>query len=241
MPRPTQTALAFDVYGTLVDLHSVVSVLEPTFGPHAIAAARLWREKQLEFAFRRSMMRRYANFDVCTAQAFSSVLAHFSVAMGADEAQQVLRSYRRLPLFPDVDGLLEQLMIAGYRLMVFSNGTKASLNELLERRGVLEWLEQVISVDDVRTFKPDPATYNYLVQSVGLPKENIWLVSSNAWDVVGAASCGLRTVWVNRQPAPRIELWDFEPDIIVSDLTKLVEALERTGPGGAEHPATGAR
>ena len=105
--------------------------------------------------------------------------------------------------------------------MAFSNGVEASIRALLANAGVLPHLEDVVSVDDLHTFKPDPEVYAYLARRTGRAPAETWLVSSNAWDVIGAKAVGLRAVWVKREPDTVFDPWEVEPDVVVSRLDEL--------------------
>ncbi len=110
-------------------------------------------------------------------------------------------------------------------MVAFSNGVEQTARELLGRGGVLDHLEAVVSVDDLGTFKPDPEVYGYLARRLDRPVEETWLVSSNAWDVIGAKSAGLRVVWVRRRPDAVFDPWDIEPDLVVENLEQLAGKL----------------
>jgi len=214
-------ALGFDVYGTLVDPLALAEPLEALVGEQAAPFAGLWRAKQLEFSFRRGLMRRYVDFDVCTWQALRYTQQALGCQLPESDQARLMDAYLRLPVFAEVVASLKALKSQGHRLMAFSNGVEASIRALLTNAGVLPHLEDVVSVDDLRTFKPDPAVYAYLAQRTGRPPGETWLISSNGWDVIGAKAAGLRAVWVKRQPEAVFDPWDVEPDLIVSQLDEL--------------------
>jgi 2-haloacid dehalogenase len=112
-------------------------------------------------------------------------------------------------------------------LIAFSNGTQSAVRTLLQRAAVLDLFSAIVSVDDVKSFKPDPLVYEYLTARCGAPKESVWLVSSNVFDVIGAKSYGLRTAWVQRERSRILDLPEFSPDAVVNALTELPEALEK--------------
>ncbi|HRD50300.1 MAG TPA: haloacid dehalogenase type II [Candidatus Contendobacter sp.] len=214
-------ALGFDVYGTLVDPLALAEPLQALVGEQAIRFAELWRSKQLEYSFRRGLMRRYADFDVCTRQALRYTQQALRCALPESDQDRLLEAYLYLPLFPEVAASLTALKAQGHQLVAFTNGVEASIRALLTNADVLCQLEDVVSVDDLRTFKPDPAVYAHLARRTEhLPSET-WLVSSNAWDVIGAKAAGLRAAWVKRQPDAVFDPWDVEPDIVVNGLDEL--------------------
>jgi 2-haloacid dehalogenase len=195
---PLPRVIAFDIYGTVIDPEGMAKHLKRAFGARATEATRLWREKQVEFSFRRALMRKYVNFDVCTAQALTYVCARMTASLDEDNTRELLDSYLRLPAFPDVKIGLESLRAAGYTLVALTNGTENSVRTLLHHAALTQNFEQVISTDTIGTFKPNPAVYKHLVRSVKRPKERVWLVSSNPWDVIGAKAYGLKTAWLRR-------------------------------------------
>jgi 2-haloacid dehalogenase len=224
---PTRV-LAFDVYGTLIDPFHMEEHLRAVFGERAKEATELWRSKQLEYSFRRALMRKYQNFDVCTAQALRFVYRQFGLPIDEESLQSFLEKYLQLPAYPDVPDALVELEARGFRLVACSNGTENSVRALLERAGVLSRFKTVMSVDPLRTFKPDPAVYGHLVARVRAKKEMVWLISSNPFDVIGAKACGLRTAWLQRDQKKVFDPWEFEPDLIVTDLDQLPGKLNFT-------------
>jgi len=213
--------IAFDVYGTLVDPAGMVVHLAGPFGGRATTAALLWREKQLEFTFRRALMGCYADFDVCTAQALSYVAAQLGVDLDAATRAGLLEAYLRLPCFSDVRPALETLRGAGHSLVALSNGTEHSVRALLTHAGIVSYFAHILSADTVGTFKPDPAVYAQLEPFADAADRSAWLVSANPFDVIGAKGCGLRAVWVRRDPQKIFDPWEFSPDVIVGGLDEL--------------------
>ena len=217
--------LGFDVYGTLVDPFGMELQLEALFGNRGSAMCALWRQKQLEYSFRRGLMRCYDDFDVCTQQALLFATKTFKVELSDAAQRQLLTGYLNLPVFPDVARALETLKASGCTLLAFSNGVESSLRTLLGKAGVLSHFEAVVSVDDLKTFKPNPDVYAYLVSRGGRPCEDTWLVSANPFDVIGAKSAHLKGAWVRRSPEAVFDPWEFEPDIVVGDLMGLATGL----------------
>lgn len=213
--------LGFDIYGTLVDPLALAEPLKALVGEHAVRFAELWRSKQLEYAFRRGLMRRYVDFDVCTEQALRYTQQVLHCELPESDQDRLLEAYRYLPPFPEVAASLDALKTQGHQLVAFSNGVEASIRALLANADVLSRLEDVISVDDLRTFKPDPEVYAYLARRTDRALGETWLISSNAWDVIGAKAAGLRAAWVKRQPEAVFDPWDIEPDVAVNDLSEL--------------------
>jgi len=218
-------ALGFDVYGTLVDPLDMDEPLRRFVGEKADRFSELWREKQIEYSWRRALMREYADFGVCTRQALDLAALSLGVDLSAGEREKLVAEYQNLRPFPDAASGLERLRGDGHTLVAFSNGVEQTVRELLDRGGVLASLEAVVSVDDLRTFKPDPEVYRYLARRLDRPPEETWLVSSNAWDVIGAKSAGLRAAWVRRNPDAVFDPWATGPDLVVENLEQLAEKL----------------
>jgi 2-haloacid dehalogenase len=223
--EPNQIVLAFDVYGTLIDPFHMEEHLAAAFGDKAKQASELWRSKQLEFSFRRALMKKYQDFNVCTAQALQLVCEQFQIPLSEVEQQALLNQYSRIPAYPDAAAALKLLHEAGYRMVACSNGTEKAVRGLLEHAKLSPYIKEIVSVDGIRTFKPDPAVYEYLVERSHVKKEMVWMISSNPFDVIGAKSCGLRTAWVQRDAKRVFDPWEFKPDIVVGGLEKLAESL----------------
>lgn len=220
-------AIAFDVYSTLVDpltvsehLHSLVG------GDLAHQFAALWRQKQLEYSVRRGLMRRYENFDVCTNQALLFAIHKLNVNISDEDQERLIGELQNLRAYPDVVPGMEILREAGHELVAFSNGVEPTVRALLKRNGVLRLLNRTISVDDVQTFKPDPAVYGYLTRCLSRPKGEIWLASGGPSDVIGAKSAGLKTVWIKRRPDDVFDPWEIVPDLVVQNFKELSEHLK---------------
>jgi len=216
-----QTVLAFDVYGTLIDTHGIVVKLREFVGGAAEEFSRVWRDKQLEYSFRRGLMRTYENFGVCTSQALDYASAYLGVGLTADQKAALMTEYRSLPAFNDVLESLVGLRADGHSLFAFSNGTADAVETLLLAAGVRDMFDGVVSVDDCQTFKPNPDVYEHLLNATATSASETWLISSNPCDVIGAVSSGLRGVWVRRFPESTFDPWGIEPTITISSLSAL--------------------
>lgn len=217
--------IGFDIYGTLVDPLEMNGHLRPMVGDLADRLSELWREKQVEYAFRRGLMGRYQDFGVCTRQVLRYAMRALKTDLPEEDQERLMSEYQRLEAFPDVVAGLETLQSQGRQLAAFSNGSEATVRSLLDHAAVLPLLDQVVSVDDLRTFKPDPRVYAYLSERLGRPAGETWLVSSNPWDVIGAKSAGLRAAWVRRKPDAVFDPWGIEPDLIAGDLSEFAGRL----------------
>jgi 2-haloacid dehalogenase len=215
--------LAFDIYGTLIDTHGVTAMLRTLVGDAAPAFSQYWRDKQLEYTFRRGLMQHYQPFPVCTRQALDYTCRHFQADIPAGDRQALMEVYRTLPAFADVSDALQKLQTAGLRLFAFSNGTAAAVNTLLEHAALDNYFRDVVSVDEVKSFKPDPAVYQHFLQRAGSQTENSWLISSNPFDVIGALGAGMNSAWVQRTPQAIFDPWDFQPTLTISSLHELAD------------------
>lgn len=218
-------ALGFDIYGTLVDPLRMNERLRPLAGERADRFSELWREKQIEYTFRRGLMRSYADFGVCTRQALAFAARAVGVQLSEENEQRLIEEYQNLPPFPDVAPGMEALRSQGHAMVAFSNGVEATARTLLQRAGVLSYLDDVVSVDDVKTFKPDPEVYRYLARRLQRPVDEVWLISSNPFDVIGAKAAGLKAAWVRRKPEAVFDPWGIEPDMVVPDIEELAKKL----------------
>jgi 2-haloacid dehalogenase len=220
------SVLALDVYGTLVDPAGIAASLRPLCGDRAEALAGLWRDKQLEYSFRRGLMKAYAHFDVCTRDALIYACNAGGIEITEVQTQTLLEAYRRLPAFPEAAAALEGLLKQGHRLLAFSNGKPQSVAGVLEHAGLLGLLSDVVSVDEVRSFKPDPAVYAHFERRAGATAEEIWLVSANPFDVIGALGAGWRAAWVRRRPSQTFDPWGGAPTAQVATLVELTDILQ---------------
>ena len=219
-------AIGFDIYGTLVDPLEMNEHLRPLVGKDlADRMSELWRNKQIEYTFRRALMRRYEDFGNCTRRSLDYAARVSGVELSGEDHERLVKEYQNLRPFPDVISGLKAMKEEGHTLVAFSNGVEATARTLLERAGVLSHLEGVISVDDLRTFKPDPQVYLYLAGRLRRAPEETWLVSSNPFDVIGAKATGLKAAWIRRSPDVQFDPWDIEPDLVAPDLEALAGKL----------------
>jgi len=217
--------LAFDVYGTLIDTNGVVTLLRQFIGPAAKDFSAAWRDKQLEYSFRRGLMQNYESFAVCTRDALDYTCAACRVDLAADQKLGLLQAYRALPAFNDVPGALARLQSAGFRLYAFSNGSAGDVDSLLANAQIRNFFLDVISVEDLRSFKPNPAVYSHFLRKAGASSDGAWMISGNPFDVIGAISAGMRAAWVKRSAESIFDPWGIDPTITVNSLRDLVDCL----------------
>jgi 2-haloacid dehalogenase len=220
-----QTTIAFDVYGTLIDTNGVIGALQKLIGGKAEIFSQTWRDKQLEYSFRRSLMQNYKNFAVCTGQALDYTCTLHKVSLSDEQKSELLGVYRVLPAFSDVKEGLARLQAAGFRLYAFSNGKTDALEMLLNNAGIRDLFLGVVSVHDIKTFKPSTGTYCHFLRQAGATGCNAWLISSNPFDVIGAISAGMKAAWLRRSPEAVFDPWGIDPTITVSDLLDLGDRI----------------
>ena len=219
------TTLAFDVYGTLIDTHGILSKLEKIIGAKGKEFSHAWREKQLEYSFRRGLMQNYENFAVCTRQALDYTCKYYKVSFTKEQKHELLDDYRELPAFEDVEDGLAHLKGANFRLYAFSNGSADTVETLLITAGIRDSFLGVVSTDDLKSFKPNPAVYSHFLRKSDSSGSNAWLISSNPFDVIGAISAGMKAAWVQRSRDTIFDPWGIEPTITVKSLVELHDKI----------------
>jgi 2-haloacid dehalogenase len=213
-------AFVFDVYGTLFDVHSVKEECERLYPGKGEALSQSWRKKQIEYSFLRQLMGTYETFHRVTKAALRYAANENEVPLSEQNETQLLEAYLRLSPFPEVADVLKRL--SGKTLAVFSNGSHDMLDPLIDQSGLSPFFQHLISVDEVKQYKPVPSSYQHVLDTLGLKKEDVLFMSSNGWDISGAKQFGFQTAWINRGGLPAEEL-DLVPDHMYSDLTGLLK------------------
>jgi 2-haloacid dehalogenase len=216
-------ACVFDAYGTLFDVHSAVGKHRHRMGDSADPVSILWRTKQLEYTWLRSLMGYHADFWQVTGDAldFAFDMHHID---NPDLRRDLMDAYLKLDCYPEVPAALATLNDRGLRLAILSNGTPAMLEAAVKNSGIEELIEKNFSVEEVGIFKPDPRVYHIAVDGLKVKPEEIVFQSSNAWDAAGASAFGFKVAWVNRfgQSEERLP---GRPDAEIDDLMKLADLL----------------
>ena len=212
-------AFVFDAYGTLFDVHSAVARHMAAIGPDATRLSDLWRTKQLEYSWVLSLAGRYEPFWILTERALDHALARFP---GIDPAvrPRLLDAYRTLDAYPEVAGVLTRLRERGARTGILSNGDPGMLSDAVASAGLGTLLDAVLSVDAAGIFKTSPRTYDLVLPAFGVRPADVVFVSSNRWDIAGAAAFGFRPAWVNRAGLPD-EYPGLDPVTTIQDLGAL--------------------
>ncbi|KXF78300.1 haloacid dehalogenase [Paramesorhizobium deserti] len=209
----------FDAYGTLFDVHAAVRRHADRIGPDGQLLSELWRAKQLEYSWVRTLMGAYADFWTLTEQALDFALAKVP---SADRTlrEALLEAYWHLDCYPEVPGVLKALKARGARLAILSNGSQAMLEAAAKSAALDIVLDEIFSVETIRRFKTDPDVYDLVTTEWRLYPDAISFQSSNRWDIAGATKFGFRTVWINRSNQPD-EYFDYAPSLILPDLKQL--------------------
>ena len=218
--------LAFDVYGTLIDTSGIAVALQKHVGERANAFAGLWREKQLEYSFRRGLMQQYETFTVCTRHALEYACSFFAVELSENDKADLMAAYRALPAFADVETGLRELQSDGLNMYAFSNGPQADVRKLLQTAGIDNFFTDIVSVDEIKSFKPDPAVYEHFLQRAEADRSEAWLISSNPFDMIGAMAVGMRAVWVKRNEKALFDPWGITPTVTITNLSELATAIQ---------------
>ena len=221
-----KVALAFDVYGTLIDTMGVTNELESMVGDQATGFSTLWRVKQLEYTWRYGLMNVYRDFRICTRQALEYTCDQMELSLSQDQKLKLMQIYLELPPFADVVAGLEKLQALDLSMYAFSNGVPEDLNTLLINAGIAGFFDGVVSVNDVSTFKPNPETYFHFTERARVPMSQCWLISSNGFDVCGAKAAGMNAVWMQRNKAIKFDPWETQPDRICHNFEELAEIFQ---------------
>jgi 2-haloacid dehalogenase len=212
----------FDAYGTLFDVHSAVARHREAIGPNADRLSEIWRIKQLEYSWVRSLMHRYRDFWELTEQALDFAINRCGGIETVLRAQ-LLDAYRTLDAYPEVPAVLKKLKERGARLAILSNGTPAMLDSAVKSADLGDIFDAILSVQEVGIFKPDPRVYQGVLDQFEVTISEVSFQSSNGWDVAGAAAFGFRTVWINRTGQPR----EYDDVGIAGEATDLRILLEK--------------
>ena len=219
------SALVFDAYGTLFDVASVAEACAAVM-PEPEALVGLWRAKQLEYSFLRSLMgpAAYVDFWTITADALDFAAAKLGLQLTSAERERALQGWLEVRAYPEVESALAALATQGRYCLILSNGTRGMLETALRSAGLAHRFQAVLSVDEVRVYKPHPRVYQMAVDALTTPPGDLLFISSNGWDAAGARAFGLPVAWLNRTGAPPERL-GVSPDVTLPDLSALPALL----------------
>jgi 2-haloacid dehalogenase len=241
----TIQAIVFDAYGTLYDVQSVAAATDAAFPGHGEYITQVWRLKQLEYTWLRSLMGRYADFRAVTRDSLSYTLTTIGLQPDPALLDRVVDAYDTLSPYPEAAEALDHL--AQYQLAILSNGSPDMLAALVRNSGLDRYLQAVISVDPKRTYKPDPRAYELVQERLGVPPAEVLFVSSNGFDIAGAKSFGFKVARIERVTSAALhqdlastpitptamfralrtqtEALGFPPDAVVGSLMALPELV----------------
>lgn len=217
-------ALVFDAYGTLFDVHSVIALCDQLFPGKGTILSQLWRAKQLEYTWLRSLMDRYEDFWEVTESALVFACQSLGLDCEGETRARLMDAYLHLEPFPDARVALSAL--SQYPLAILSNGSPRMLHAAVSSAEFQGIFAKIISVDEAGIYKPSPLVYQLAPEKLGVERASVGFVSSNSWDVIGAKTFGFWTCWVNRSNS-QADVLGATPNITVNRLTDLVSALER--------------
>lgn len=208
----TIRAVVFDAYGTLYDVQSVAEVTEQAFPGYGEIITQIWRIKQLEYTWLRSLMRRYQNFEAVTRDSLAYTLRVLGLEHDASVFERIMDKYLHLDLYPDAMAALTAMR--DRKLAILSNGSPAMLDALVRNSGLDRMLDATISVDSQQVFKPAPEAYSLIERELGLLPAEVLFISSNPWDVCGAKAFGLNVAWIERVTPEAMRLACARTDVV---------------------------
>jgi 2-haloacid dehalogenase len=208
----TFKAIVFDAYGTLYDVQSVAAITEEAFPGYGDIITQIWRIKQLEYTWLRSLMRRYEDFSVITSESLAYTIRALGLKHDAATFERIMDKYLHLDLYPDAKATLAALK--GHKLAILSNGSTEMLNALVKNSGLDRVLNATISIDSQRIFKPAPDAYSLIEERLGVGPSEVLFVSSNPWDACGAKTFGLSVAWIERVTPEAMALACVKSDVV---------------------------
>jgi 2-haloacid dehalogenase len=210
----------FDVYGTLFDVYSVKKICEEMYPEMGNKISQLWRKKQLEYSFLRQLMGNYIDFFQITKDALLYTCQKLNVEVTEEKLKKLVETYDHLKPYPETLDVLTALK--NCKKVIFTNGTYNMIEKLLKNSNLHLYFDEIISVDEIKQYKPTPMCYHLVVERLQVGREKILFISSNTWDIAGAKNFGFQTAWINRNHEV-MDLIGIEPDFIYKDLTELLQ------------------
>ena len=208
----TIKAVVFDAYGTLYDVQSVAAVTDKAFPGYGEIITQIWRMKQLEYTWLRSLMRRYEDFSVITRESLVYTLRGLGLKSSPSVFEEIMYKYLHLDLYPDAMAALAAMK--DRKLAILSNGSTDMLNALVRNSGLDRVLDATISIDSKKIFKPSPDAYTLIEQNLGVSPSEVLFVSSNPFDACGAKSFGLNVAWIERVTTDAMALACVKSDLV---------------------------
>ncbi|MGL5576082.1 MAG: haloacid dehalogenase type II [Sarcina sp.] len=210
----------FDAYGTLFDVHLASKKLSKEIDNNYEEFSNLWRAKQLEYSFLREIMKEYKSFFSITEDALVYAMKTYKIDMKLKN--KLMELYKKLDAYSEVRDILKELKDRGIKTVILSNGSYDMLSDAVKTSGIEEYMDNVLSVEEIELFKPNKAVYDMVYNKFGIDKENVMFFSSNGWAVAGASSYGFNTIWINRL-RKEVDILNFKPTYVVSNLEEGIE------------------
>ncbi len=223
-PIPNIKACVFDAYGTLFDVHSAVGQHMARLGDAATEVSTMWRTKQLEYTWLRSLMKKHVDFWQITQDGLDYALDASDIS-DRQLRNDLIEAYLQLNCYPEVPDILAILRKRGLLTAILSNGSPAMLDAVVKSSGLQDLIQTILSVESVGVFKPVPDVYQLAVDHLGVAAPEIIFLSSNSWDAVGATAFGFKVAWINRFDQ-RPERMPFQPEAEIKTLAELPGLLE---------------
>ncbi|MDP1869757.1 MAG: haloacid dehalogenase type II [Bradyrhizobium sp.] len=208
----TIKAIVFDAYGTLYDIQSVAAVTEAAYPGHGEMITQIWRIKQLEYTWLRSLMRRYEDFSIITRDSLAYTLRVLGLRYDEGAFERIMEKYLHLDMYPDANAALAAMK--DRKLAILSNGSTDMLAALVRNSGLDHVLDATISIDTKRIFKPSPEAYSLIEDRLGMRPAEVLFVSSNPWDACGAKAFGLNVAWIERVTPEAMALACVKNDLV---------------------------
>lgn len=214
--------ILFDAYGTLFDVHTVIETCDKLYPERGESISHLWRLKQIEYAMQYQLMGRYVDFYTLTNQSLKYAAEANGIDLTEHEEKVLMSAYMKLNVYDEVKEVLAYLKEKGYRLAIFTNGPKHMIDPLVSYHHMNHLFEDVISVDEIKQYKPTMASYHYAKNKMNAKREEVLFLSSNTWDIAGAKNYGFATAWVNRK-GNVAEHKELQPNVIIKSLNQLIK------------------
>jgi len=216
------TACVFDAYGTLFDVNSAAAKCKKKLGNRWESFANTWRTTQLEYTWLRSLMNKHKNFWEITEDSLDHTMETFKIKQ--EMRSELLNLYKELSPYPEVKECLEGLKSKKIKIAILSNGTPDLLKKLVKNNNIQNYFDDIMSIESVGIYKPDPKVYEMPIKKYGCKPENICFMSSNTWDVSGGGVFGYNAVWVNRFNKIFDKL-SYKPQFVINNLNQLLEIV----------------
>ncbi len=217
--------LAFDLFDTILDTSSTKELLRNIVGEHAERFSSLWKNKRREYLTRKALMNIPADFEECSKQALDYCCIAFDIYLSGREKKGLLKKSYALSAYGDVKEMLKDAKSVGHQIYAFSDGSQSFITELLQHADLISKFDGIVGTQETNSVKPSPIVYEHFIKSTNSDKTSTWLISGNAYDVIGAASYGLKTIWVQRTSANVYDPWGIETTGVIGSLHSLLDEL----------------